>query len=107
LISFDDFTKAELRVAEILEAEKIEGSNKLLKLQVDLGEEKRQLVAGIGKHYQPEDLIGKKIIIVANLEPAKIFGVESNGMILAASNADGDLTITTVEKDISNGSRVK
>ncbi|MFW5856063.1 MAG: methionine--tRNA ligase [Bacillota bacterium] len=106
-IDFDDFTKLELRVAEILEAEKIEGSNKLLKLQVDLGYEQRQLVAGIAKHYEPEKLIGKKIIIVANLKPAKIFGVKSNGMILAASNDEGDLTITTVDSDISSGSRVK
>ena len=107
LISFDDFTKIDIRVAEILEAEKIEGSNKLLKLQVALGEEKRQLVAGIGKHYQADELPGKKILMVANLEPARIFGVESNGMILAASNDDGDLTITTVGKDISSGSKVK
>ncbi|MGB4006503.1 MAG: methionine--tRNA ligase, partial [Halanaerobiales bacterium] len=82
-------------------------SNKLLKLQVDLGTEKRQLVAGIGQHYQGEDLIGKKILMVANLQPAKIFGVESNGMILAASNDEGKLVITTVDQDISNGSRVK
>ncbi|MEJ6952234.1 methionine--tRNA ligase [Natronospora cellulosivora (SeqCode)] len=107
LISFDDFTKLDIRVAEILEAEKIEGSNKLLKLQVDLGEEKRQLVAGIGKTYQADELLGKKILMIANLEPAKIFGVESNGMILAASNDEGDMTLSTVEDDISNGSRVK
>ena len=79
----------------------------MLKLQVDLGTEKRQLVAGIGQHYQGEDLIGKKILMVANLQPAKIFGVESNGMILAASNDEGKLVITTVDQDISNGSRVK
>ncbi len=107
LISYDEFSKVEIRVAEVLEAEKIEGSNKLLKLQVDLGTEKRQLVAGIGQHYQGEDLIGKKILMVANLQPAKIFGVESNGMILAASNDEGKLVITTVDQDISNGSRVK
>jgi methionyl-tRNA synthetase len=107
LISFDDFSKLDLRVAEIIEAENIEKSNKLLKLQVDLGDEKRQLVAGIAKHYQPREIIGKKIIIVANLEPATIFGVKSNGMILAASNKEGDLTLTTVAGDIQNGSRVK
>ena len=107
LISFDDFSKIDIRVAEVLEAEKIEGSNKLLKLQVDLGEEKRQLVAGVAKHYQAEDIVGKKILMLANLEPATIFGVESNGMILAASNDQGDLTLTTVEQAISNGSRVK
>ncbi|MFP4017149.1 MAG: methionine--tRNA ligase [Halanaerobiales bacterium] len=107
LISFDDFTKLDIRVAEVIEAEKIEGSNKLLKLQVELGEEKRQLVAGVAKHYQAEDMVGKKILMLANLEPATIFGVESNGMILAASNDEGELTLTTVEKDISSGSRVK
>lgn len=107
LISFDDFTRMDIRVAEILEAEKIEKSNKLLKLQVDLGEEKRQLVAGIAKHYQPDELIGKKILMVANLEPATIFGVKSNGMILAASNDEGELTLSTVEEDIENGSQVK
>lgn len=107
LITFDDFSKVDLRVAEILAAENIEKSNKLLKLQVDLGDEQRQLVAGIAKHYQPTDLVGKKILMVANLQPATIFGVKSNGMILAASNDDGDLTITTVDKEISNGSRVK
>lgn len=107
LVSFEEFTKLDLRVAEVLEAERIEGSNKLLKLQVDLGEEQRQLVAGIAKHYQADELVGKKIIMIANLEPATIFGVKSNGMILAASNEEGDLTLTTVEKDISNGSKVK
>ena len=107
LIGFNDFTKLDLRVAEVITAEKIEKSDKLLKLRVDLGQERRQLVAGIAKHYAPDELIGRKIIIVANLEPATIFGVKSNGMILAASNQEGELTLTTVEKDISNGSRVK
>ncbi|MFP4662445.1 MAG: methionine--tRNA ligase subunit beta, partial [Halanaerobiales bacterium] len=107
LISFDDFMKLDIRVAEVLEAEKIEGSNKLLKLQVDMGEEKRQLVAGVAKHYEAENMVGKKILMLANLEPATIFGVESNGMILAASNDEGELTLTTVEKDISSGSMVK
>lgn len=107
MISIDEFAKMDIRVAEILEAERIEGSNKLLKLQVALGEERRQLVAGIGKHYQPDELPGKKILMIANLEPARIFGVESNGMILAASNEEGDLTLTTIEKDICSGSRVK
>ncbi len=107
LIDFSDFTKMDLRVAEIIEAENIENSNKLLKLQVDLGDEKRQLVAGIAKHYKPQEIIGKKIIIVANLKPATIFGVKSNGMILAASNNERGLTLTTVAEDIENGSRVK
>ncbi|MFW6269055.1 MAG: methionine--tRNA ligase [Bacillota bacterium] len=107
LISFDEFQDIDLRVAEIIEAEKIEDSNKLLKLQVSLGEEKRQLVAGIARHYEPEDLPGKKIIIVANLEPAEIFGVKSEGMILAASSDEGELALTTVESDIENGSKIQ
>ena len=106
LISFDDFTELDLRVAEVLEAEKIEGSNKLLQVQVDLGEEKRQVVAGIAKHYDAEEIIGKKVIMVANLEPATIFGVKSNGMILAASNDEEGLTLTTVADEIRAGSSV-
>lgn len=106
-IGYDQFMDIDIRVAEVISAEKIEGSNKLLKLQVRLGEEERQLVAGIAKHYNPDELTGKKVLMVANLKPAKIFGVESNGMILAASNDEGELTLTTVEKDIVSGSRVK
>ncbi|HLV10548.1 MAG TPA: methionine--tRNA ligase subunit beta, partial [Halanaerobiales bacterium] len=106
MISFDEFKKMDLRVAEVIKAEKIEKSDKLLKLQVDLGYEKRQLVAGIAKYYQPEEITGKKIIIIANLEPATIFGVESNGMILAASAGDEELALTTVDGDIENGSRI-
>src|SRR6056297_3432614 len=106
LVNFKTFQKLDLRVAEIKEAERIEDSNKLIKLQVELANESRQLVAGIAKHYDSEDLIGKRIVIVANLEPAEIFGVKSNGMILAASNED-DLTLITPEKAISSGSKVK
>lgn len=106
-ITFDDFSKLDLRVAEVLEAEKIEDSNKLLKLQVALGEEERQLVAGIAKHYKADELVGKKVLIVANLEPATIFGTESNGMILAASNDEGELTLTTVDQDIESGSKIE
>jgi len=89
-----------------LEAEKIEGADKLLKLIVDLGDEKRQIVAGIAKHYSPDQLIGKKIVVVANLKPAKLRGVESQGMLLAASIGD-ELCLITPEKDIKEGARVK
>jgi|AntRauTorckE6833_2_1112554.scaffolds.fasta_scaffold00771_16 methionyl-tRNA synthetase len=106
LIDFDTFKNIDLRVAEIVEAERIEDSNKLVKLQVKLADEKRQLVAGIAKHYDADELVGKKIVIVANLEPAEIFGVKSNGMILAASNED-ELTLITPEKEINSGSKVK
>lgn len=106
-ITFSDFMDADLRVAEILEAEKIEGSNKLLKLQVDIGLEKRQLVAGIAKKFEAEAVIGKQILIVANLEPATIFGVKSEGMILAASDPEGNMVLSTVSSEIANGSQVK
>ncbi|MBI5042873.1 MAG: methionine--tRNA ligase subunit beta, partial [Nitrospirae bacterium] len=106
LITIDDFAKVDLRVGKIIEAEKVEKSDKLVKLQVELGDEKRQVVAGIAKHYAPEDLVGKKIVLVANLKPAKLMGIESQGMVLAAS--DGDiLTLATFEKDIPSGSKVK
>ena len=106
LISFSDFQDLELKVAEVIEAEDIEDSNKLLKLQIKLGEEKRQIIAGIKNHYDPENLIGRKVVIVANLEPATIFGEKSNGMVLAASNDSGDLTLVTVDEDIESGSGV-
>ncbi|MCF8000817.1 MAG: methionine--tRNA ligase [Halanaerobiales bacterium] len=106
LVNFNTFQKLDLRVAEIKEAERIEDSNKLIKLQVELKDESRQLVAGIAKHYETDELIGKEIVIVANLEPAEIFGVKSNGMILAASNED-ELTLITPEKAIASGSKVK
>ena len=106
-ISIDDFKKAELRVAKILSAERVKKSDKLVKLQVDLGSEQRQVVAGIGKHYQPEELVGKNIVVVANLQPAKLMGQESQGMLLAASDPEGNLVLVTVEKDIKPGAVVK
>ncbi|ADQ08018.1 methionyl-tRNA synthetase [Caldicellulosiruptor hydrothermalis 108] len=105
-ITIDDFAKIELKIAKVLEAHKIEGADKLLKLIVDLGDEKRQIVAGIAKHYTPDELVGKKIVVVANLKPAKLRGVESQGMLLAASIGD-ELCIITPEKDIKEGAKVK
>ncbi len=105
MISIEDFAKVELRVGKVLDAERIEGSNKLLKLKVDIGEE-RQIVAGIGKVYSPEDLIGKSIVVVANLKPAKLMGVESQGMLLAAGT-DEDIAILSPEKQVPPGTRVK
>jgi methionine--tRNA ligase beta chain len=105
MISFEDFQKIELKVAKIIEAEKIERSEKLLKLIVDLGNEKRQLVAGIAKYYRPEDLIGKEIVIVANLEPKKLMGIESQGMLLAA-NVDGKPVILIPEKEVPPGTKI-
>ncbi len=105
-IDISDFAKADLRVAEIKSAERIEGADRLLKLQIDIGGENRQIVAGIAKHYTPESLVGRKIIVVANLKPAKLRGVESQGMLLCASAADS-VVILTPEKDLPAGSKVK
>jgi len=105
-INIDDFFKIDLRVAEIIEAESIPKADKLLKLQLDLGFERRQVVSGIAKYYSPEDLIGKKIICVINLKPVKLRGEISNGMILAATEGD-KLVLATVSADIPNGSTVK
>ncbi|BBB32105.1 methionyl-tRNA synthetase [Thermotomaculum hydrothermale] len=106
-ISIEDFAKVQLKVAKIIEAEKIEKSNKLVKLQIDLGDEKRQIVAGIGKKYKPEDLVGRMIVVVANLKPAKLMGVESNGMLLAASGEDGEPFLLAPEEGAKPGYRVK
>jgi methionyl-tRNA synthetase len=102
LITIDDFFKAQLKTAEILEAKKVEGADKLLLLQIAIGEDKRQIVAGIAQFYSPEDIIGKKIIIVANLKPAKIRGIESQGMLLAAKNKK-NLTLVTLSDDTPSG----
>jgi methionyl-tRNA synthetase len=105
LVTYDQFSKMQLRVAEVILAEKVKGADKLLQLQIDLGSEKRQIVAGIAQHYTPEDMVGKKIVVVANLEPAKIRGIESRGMLLAAQK-NGQLTLVTVDKDIPPGASV-
>ena len=98
LISIEDFEKVELKVAKVLEAEKVEGSNKLLKLKVSLGSEERQIVAGIQKYYEPEELIGKKLVIVANLKPVRLKGIESQGMVIAAG--DGDVVKALIVDDV-------
>ncbi len=107
LITYDDFMKIHLRVAEVIEAEKVSKSEKLLKLKVRLDNEERQVIAGIAKSYQPENLIGKKVIIVANLQPAKIMGSESKGMILAVETSKGSLQVLNVSESVNNGTRVK
>ena len=107
-ISIDDFAKVDLRVATVVEAEKVKGADKLLRLVVDLGFEKRQIVAGIAKAYEPEKLVGRKVVIVANLQPRKLRGLESNGMIVAASFGPDDLPILAgFHEDIPNGARLK
>ncbi len=106
-IGIEDFMKVDLRVGKIISAERVEKSEKLVKLKVDIGTEiPRQVVAGIGKSYTPEELIGKSIVIVANLKPAKLMGIESQGMLLAASNGDL-LAVATFDRETKPGSRVK
>ena len=104
-ITIDDFAKTELRVAQVIECERIKKAKKLLKLQLDLGYEKRQVVSGIAQHYEPQDLIGKKVVIVANLKPVKLCGEDSFGMILCASNEKG-LSIISPADDMELGSEV-
>jgi methionine--tRNA ligase beta chain len=106
-ISIDDFRNLELRVATITAVSPHPNADRLLVLQIDLGSEQRQLVAGIRAHYQPEDLVGKQIIVVANLQPATLRGVASQGMLLAASDDQGRLAIVTPEKPVANGALVK
>jgi methionyl-tRNA synthetase len=106
-ISIDDLTKVDLRVAQILVAERIPKADKLLRLEVDLGYEKRQILAGIAQYYEPEKLIGRKIVIVANLAPRKMRGLESNGMLLAASLPDGAPVLTGFLEDVPLGARLK
>ncbi len=105
-MTFEDFAKVELRVGKVLNAKRVEGSNKLIVMKVDTGEE-RQIVAGIGKDYTPEELAGKMIVVVTNLQPARLMGVESRGMLLAASDDEGRLSIITPEKQIKEGAKVK
>jgi len=105
-ITIDDFAKIDLRVAKVLECEKIKGSSKLLRLQLEVGSEKRQVVSGISEYYSPEELIGKYVVLVANLKPVKLCGVESNGMILAADDGK-DVVVVTPLSDIPSGSQVR
>lgn len=106
MITIEDFAKVELKTGKVLEAKRVEGSNKLIVMKVDTGEE-RQIVAGIGKAYAPEELINKTIVVVSNLQPAKLMGVESHGMLLAASDDEGNLSIISPEKLIKQGAKVK
>ncbi len=107
IITFDDFVKVDLRVGEIKNVEEIEGADKLWKLSVDIGKEERTICAGIKEYYPKEDLMNKKIIVVVNLAPRKMRGVESQGMLLAASDEDkSKVVLISPENDIELGSRV-
>jgi len=106
-ITIDDFVKVDLRVAQILVAERVPKADKLLRLEVDLGYEKRQILAGIAQYYEPEKLVGRKIVIVANLAPRKMRGLESNGMLLAASLEDGAPVLAGFLEEVPLGARLK
>ena len=106
LLTIDDFMKVDLRVARVVSCERVEGADKLLRLRVDLGTEERQIVAGIAKAYDPEALVGKRIVVVANLKPARLRGVESQGMLLAA-DLGGRPIVATFEEDVPCGTRVR
>ncbi len=106
-ITYDDFAKIDLRVGTILKAEKVEKADKLLKLELDMGTEIRTVVSGIAMHFKPEDIVGKQVTVVANLAPRKMRGIESNGMILMAQNADGRLIFVSPMETADNGSEVK
>lgn len=105
MITIDDFDKVEMKIGEILKCEKVEGSDKLLKSQVKIGEETRQIVSGIAKWYSPEDMVGKKVVVVTNLKPAKLKGELSEGMIIAAEDSQGNVKV--IECDIESGSEVR
>ena len=105
-ITIDEFMKVQLKTAKVVTAERVPRSDKLLKLQVSLGSEQRQIVAGIGKKYEPEALVGKTIVIVANLKPAKLMGIESQGMVLAAGDSDVQGLVTLLE-EVEPGTKVK
>lgn len=108
IIDYSDFSKLELKVGQVIEAEEVPDADKLIRLLVDLGDEKRQIVAGIKSNYTPESLMNRKIAMVCNLKPRKIRGHMSQGMLLAASNIDhSEISILTPDKDIANGSIIK
>jgi methionyl-tRNA synthetase len=108
IVELDDWQKLDLRVAEIIKVEEIEGADKLYKLTVDIGEETRTVCAGIKKYYSKEDLKGKKIILFTNLAPRKLKGIESNGMILAAVNKEEtEVVLLTPENDVEVGAKIR
>jgi methionyl-tRNA synthetase len=106
-MTIETFAKIDLRIARVKEAEPVPKTDKLLKLTVEVGNETRQLVAGIAKHYGPDDLIGKRVVVVFNLKPAKLRGIESNGMVLAAEDDNGRLGLLTVDRDIETGAQIR
>jgi len=106
-IGIEDFAKVELRVGLVKAAERVAGADRLLQLQVDIGDEVRQIVAGLALAYKPEDLLGRKVVVVTNLLPRKLRGVESNGMIVAASAPDGSPVLAGFLEEVPVGARLK
>ena len=104
MINFEEFQKIDLRVAKIIKVEEVDGSKNLLKLEIDLGKEKRQIIAGIREYYRPEDLVGREIVVIVNLEPRVVFGLESQGMLLAAGDKEPVLLIP--DKEVPPGSKI-
>lgn len=107
MISIDDFAKIELRVGTVVSDEPIPGATKIMKLEIDIGERKVVTTAGIAQHYSPEEMMGRGVVVVANLEPRIVRGIESQAMILAASIEGHKTVLVTVAEDIPNGARVK
>ncbi len=105
MINFEEFKKVDLRIGKIIEAENIENSNKLLNLKVDIGDEIRQILSGIAEYYKKEDLIGKEVVVVINLEPKKMMGIESQGMVLAATGKEEPILLVP-EKEAGAGSKI-
>ena len=105
-VTYDDFSKLDLRVAQIIQVEKIPGKSKIVKGLIDLGEEKREVIIGGAEYYQPAELLNKKVIVIANLEPRKIAGIESNAMLLAADLNDKPFWLT-VNEDVPLGTKIK
>ncbi len=106
IITYDDFSKLELRIGVVREAVRVEGSNKLLKLSVDIGGEERQILAGVGTAYTPEEMVGRQIVVITNLAPRMMMGLESQGMLLAADGQDGPV-ILQPQKEVPQGASVK
>jgi methionyl-tRNA synthetase len=107
MISIEDFSKIELRVGTVVSAEPISGATKVLKLELDIGDRRITTAAGIAEHYTPEELIGRRVVVVANLQPVTIRGVESQGMLLAAPREGHKTVLVTVAEDVPNGARVR
>jgi len=106
IITIDDFLKVDLRVATVIEADEVPDSQKLLRLKVSLGNEERQIIAGIKKSYSPEDMLGKQIVIIANLQPRKLAGLESQGMILAAHDEDDKAVLVSPILEVEAGNKL-